>query len=157
MAGFELAAAVELDTKPCETLKANRPAWDVREQDLYEFDGHEFDGIDLVAAGVPCPPFSIAGKQLGAEDERDLFPPVLRIVEEVRPRAVLIENVRGLMAKRFDAYRSEVSASLPAWGTKRTGASSTPRHLAFLSFGREHSWSPCGKTIRRSSSGRRRT
>ena len=116
MAGFAMAAAVELDARPCETLRANRPEWDVREQDVHEFDGHEFDGIDLVAAGVPCPPFSIAGKQLGADDERDLFPPVLRVVEEIRPRAVLIENVRGLMAKRFDGYRSAVSAQLAHLG-----------------------------------------
>ena len=101
---------------PCETLRANRPDWDVREQDVHEFDGYEFDGIDLLAAGVPCPPFSIAGKQLGSDDERDLFPPVLQAVEEVRPRAVLIENVRGLMAKRFDGYRSEVSGRLSNLG-----------------------------------------
>ncbi len=116
MAGFGLAAAVEFDAKPCATLRANRPAWDVREQDVYEVNGHEFEGIDLVAAGVPCPPFSIAGKQLGPDDERDLFPPVLRIVEEVRPRAVLIENVRGLMTKRFDRYRQAVSAQLSVLG-----------------------------------------
>ncbi len=116
MAGFEMAAAVEFDPKPCETLKDNRPEWDVREEDVHQFHGHEFDGIDLVAAGVPCPPFSIAGKQLGSDDERDLFPPVLRIVEEVRPRAVLIENVRGLMTKRFDSYRTEVSTHLASLG-----------------------------------------
>lgn len=111
-----MAAAVEIDSMPCETLRANRPAWDVREEDVHEFDGFEFDGIDLLAAGVPCPPFSIAGKQLGSDDERDLFPPVLRAIEEVRPRAVLIENVRGLMAKRFEGYRSEVSAQLSILG-----------------------------------------
>ncbi len=111
-----MAAAVEVDPMPCKTLAENRPEWDVREQDVHEFEGHEFDGMDLLAAGVPCPPFSIAGKQLGSDDERDLFPPVLRAIEEVRPRAVLIENVRGLMAKRFEGYRSEVSARLSILG-----------------------------------------
>jgi DNA (cytosine-5)-methyltransferase 1 len=57
---------------------------------------------------VPCPPFSIAGKQLGHDDERDLFPQALRLVAEARPRAVLLENVRGLAASRFDGYRSQV-------------------------------------------------
>ena len=59
-------------------------------------DGRGFTGIDLLAGGVPCPPFSIAGKQLGAGDERDLFPHALRLTAETGPRAVLLENVRGL-------------------------------------------------------------
>lgn len=116
LAGFGMVAAVEIEARPCATLRANRPAWDVREQDIHDFNGREFGGIDLVAAGVPCPPFSIAGKQLGPDDERDLFPPMLRIVREVRPRAVLIENVRGLMTKRFDGYRKRVSARLARLG-----------------------------------------
>lgn len=67
-------------------------------------------------AGVPCPPFSIAGKQLGHDDDRDLFPEALRLVDEIRPRAVLLENVRGLGTTRFDAYRARVLAMLHGLG-----------------------------------------
>jgi DNA (cytosine-5)-methyltransferase 1 len=65
---------------------------------------------------VPCPPFSVAGKQLGRDDERDLFPQALRLVDEIRPRAVLLENVRGLGARRFDDYRAQVLGQLQRLG-----------------------------------------
>jgi DNA (cytosine-5)-methyltransferase 1 len=79
-------------------------------------DGEEFCGVDLVAGGVPCPPFSVAGHQLGAADERDLFPEALRLTSEIHPRAVLLENVRGLAAGRFDSYRAQVLARLRQLG-----------------------------------------
>ncbi|MEO8361227.1 MAG: DNA cytosine methyltransferase [Vicinamibacteria bacterium] len=113
-AGFHHVALVELDPGPCATLRANRPRWPVIEADLRFFDAKPFAGVDLVAAGVPCPPFSKAGKQLGADDERDLFPEVLRIVRETRPRAVMIENVRGLLDERFADYRTAYMRSMRA-------------------------------------------
>ena len=70
--GFEHEALVEIDTHACTTLRLNRPHWNVIEGDLTQFDAKKFRGIDLVAGGVPCPPFSKAGKQLGAADERDM-------------------------------------------------------------------------------------
>jgi DNA (cytosine-5)-methyltransferase 1 len=97
-AGFDHAAAVEIDAHACQTLRTNRPHWKVVEADVLELDGKEFRGIDLLAGGVPCPPFSVAGKQLGAADERDLFPEAVRLAGEARPRAVMIENVRGFPA-----------------------------------------------------------
>jgi DNA (cytosine-5)-methyltransferase 1 len=69
-----------------------------------------------MAAGFPCPPFSIAGKQLGAADERDLFPAGLRLVDEVRPKAVMIENVRGILAPGFAEYRAAIDNRLKALG-----------------------------------------
>src|SRR5579862_4183887 len=102
-AGFAHEAVVELDADACETLRRNRGAdWKVNQDDVANVDGRAYAGIDLLAGGVPCPPFSIAGKQLGHDDERDLFPQALRLVEEAQPRAVLLENVRGLAASRFD-------------------------------------------------------
>lgn len=65
-------------------------------------------GLDLLAGGVPCPPFSRAGKQLGERDDRDLFPAAVRLVDALRPRAVLFENVRGLLEPKFAAYRRRV-------------------------------------------------
>jgi DNA (cytosine-5)-methyltransferase 1 len=107
-AGFAHAAAVEIDPHACETLRLNRPGWDVIELDVHHFKGVDYRGVDLLAGGVPCPPFSIAGKQLGADDERDLFPQALRLVEESEPTAVMLENVRGLATARFARYREQV-------------------------------------------------
>lgn len=63
-AGFDCAAAVEIDSHACATLRFNRPSWHVIEGDIRNLNGKEFRGIDLLAAGVPCPPFSTVGKQL---------------------------------------------------------------------------------------------
>ena len=104
-AGFDLAAAVEIDNYACSTLRKNRPQWKIIEGSVSEVDGADFRGVDLLAGGVPCPPFSIAGKQLGHEDERDLFPEALRLVREARPTAVLLENVPGFASDRFSEYR----------------------------------------------------
>lgn len=115
-AGFNCAAAVEIDLHACETLRTNRPKWNVIETDLREFDATPFRGIDLLAGGVPCPPFSVAGKQLGADDERDLFPTALRLVEECNPNAVMLENVKGLASKRFEDYRRAIATELERLG-----------------------------------------
>jgi len=115
-AGFEHVGLIENDPSACKTLKLNRPKWRVFEEDLNEFDARQFQGIDLIAGGLPCPPFSIAGKQLGNGDERDLFPAMLRIVDEVRPKAVMIENVRGLHSKAFANYRIEIQGRLAQMG-----------------------------------------
>ncbi|MEV0778575.1 DNA (cytosine-5-)-methyltransferase [Streptomyces sp. NPDC050428] len=68
--------------------------------------------LDLLAGGVPCPPFSHAGKQLGKDDERDLFPTMLELVDELKPRAVMIENVRGIKDAKFEEYRTYIEARL---------------------------------------------
>jgi DNA (cytosine-5)-methyltransferase 1 len=115
-AGFSHLAAVEIDPDACETLRLNRPGWKVEQGDVRQFAGTAFRGVDLLAGGVPCPPFSIAGKQLGADDERDLFPQALRLVEECEPAAVMLENVRGLSTARFAGYREQVLARLRELG-----------------------------------------
>jgi DNA (cytosine-5)-methyltransferase 1 len=94
----------------------NRPKWNVIEGSVTEFSGRKYCGIDLLAGGVPCPPFSIAGKQLGAQDERDLFPEFLRLVKEIKPRAILIENVRGLLSEKFNDYRKDFLLKLKKLG-----------------------------------------
>lgn len=115
-AGFEHAGLVEIDSHACSTLRLNRPHWRVHEEDLNQFDSRLYKGVDLVAGGFPCPPFSIAGKQLGRDDERDLFPAGLRIIDEVRPKAVMIENVRGILAPAFDEYRAHIDWQLRKLG-----------------------------------------
>lgn len=116
-AGFDHLALVELDVDACKTLRHNGRKWGwadrVHESDLRTWDPpSDLPKIDLVAGGVPCPPFSIAGKQLGHEDERDLFPALLDLVEQLAPRAVQAENVRGLLGARFDDYRAGVEERL---------------------------------------------
>jgi DNA (cytosine-5)-methyltransferase 1 len=108
LAGFEHQCLVEIDASACATLRLNRPSWNVLEKDLRSFSATSFGGIDLLAGGVPCPPFSKAGKQLGNDDERDLFPEALRVVDECRPKAVMLENVRGLLDAVFDEYRANL-------------------------------------------------
>ncbi len=115
-AGFAHEAAVEIDGHACATLRLNRPDWPVFEADLRKFSGKAFRGIDLLAGGVPCPPFSMAGKQLGPDDERDLFPEAIRLVDETRPAAILLENVRGLASDKFASYRDGILKRLKSLG-----------------------------------------
>ncbi|MGA9861701.1 MAG: DNA cytosine methyltransferase [Terriglobales bacterium] len=115
-AGFDLAAAVEIDPNACRTLRANRPQWRVIESDIRHINGRDFRGVDLFAGGVPCPPFSIAGKQLGHKDERDLFPEALRLIEDAKPAAVLLENVPGFAMARFAEYRRNLLEKLSRLG-----------------------------------------
>lgn len=115
-AGFDHALAVEIDKDAAQTLRLNRPNWDVHEGDVREVDGRDYRGIDLFAGGVPCPPFSVAGKQLGQDDERDLFPEALRLIRESQPGAVMLENVKGLASARFSGYRDAIRAELESMG-----------------------------------------
>lgn len=115
-AGFEHVALVEIEKDFCNTLRLNRPHWNVINEDLRKFSGVPYAGVDLLAGGVPCPPFSKAGKQLGSDDERDMFPEALRLVEEIRPKAVMLENVRGLMDAVFEDYRKKIQKRLNKLG-----------------------------------------
>ena len=115
-AGFEHIAAVEIDNAACSTLRLNRPDWHVIEDDIANLDAKQYSGVDLVAGGLPCPPFSVAGKQLGPEDERDMFPQALRIISEAKPKAVMIENVPGFASIKFSKYRQSVITDLDRLG-----------------------------------------
>lgn len=124
-AGFKHRALVEIDPHAAETLRLNgrRTRWwsarAVHEASLIGWrPPSDLGEITLIAGGVPCPPFSIAGKQLGNNDERDLFPSLLDLVEHVQPEAVMIENVRGLLGTKFEGYRSEILGRLQTLGYK---------------------------------------
>lgn len=118
LAGFEHSCLVELDRHACNTLRTNRPNWLVEEMDLRKFSAVDFRGVSLFAGGVPCPPFSKAGKQLGNDDERDLFPEALRLISECGPDAVMLENVRGILDTIFDDYRAKLIKDLGKLGYK---------------------------------------
>lgn len=111
-AGFGHAALVEIEPDFAKTLQLNRPGWKVHTADMNGFDGRAYKGVDLFAAGLPCPPFSVAGKQLGEQDDRNLFPAALRLIDEIRPRAIMIENVRGFLSAVFEDYRNNLRRQL---------------------------------------------
>lgn len=120
LAGFRHTLAVELDRDAAATLRRNLSrlaseqgreeptvvVGDVADRSVW--DPAEHAGVSLLAGGVPCPPFSIAGKQLGSSDERDLFAWAVEAAGQMRPDAVLLENVRGLSMPRFAGYRQAV-------------------------------------------------
>ncbi|WP_397598672.1 DNA cytosine methyltransferase [Sphingorhabdus sp.] len=117
-AGFRHSALVEIEPDYAATLCLNRPNWDVRCADMNGFDGRPFEGIDMFAGGLPCPPFSAAGKQLGERDERNLFPAAIRLIDEIRPKAIMIENVRGFLSAVFEDYRNGLKSQLEKLGYK---------------------------------------
>ncbi|WP_079071562.1 DNA cytosine methyltransferase [Streptomyces yokosukanensis] len=130
-AGFDHLALVEWDSHAVRTLSANVADWpgwskgranalepmDVKEflgSDVHKKLGLEEGELDLLAGGVPCPPFSLAGKRLGKDDERDLFPAALDIIDNLKPKAVMIENVRGILEppEVFIEYREYILSRL---------------------------------------------
>ncbi len=138
-AGAEHIALVEIDTDACATLrlnnKKNQLAWGkIYEQDLKIFveeNAEQYTGqIDLVAGGVPCPPFSKAGLKLGPKDERDLFPAAIELIKKVQPKAIMLENVDGLLNSEFEEYRRKLKNKL-----KRIGYSAEWKSLQASDFG----------------------
>ncbi|WP_284162511.1 DNA cytosine methyltransferase [Frigidibacter sp. SD6-1] len=117
-AGFLHELLIDIDDHCVRTLQHNRPGWRIVRQDLREVTGSEFSDIDLFAGGLPCPPFSVAGKQLGERDERNLFEDALRIVGQAAPKMVLIENVRGFLGPTFESYRNSLRERFAALGYK---------------------------------------
>jgi len=115
-AGFAPLALIDNDAPCCNTLRFNRPNWNVIEDDVRLFSATRYEGVDVLAGGVPCPPFSKAGKQEGKNDERDLFPEAIRLVDECRPHAVLLENVRGFLDPVFEDYRQNLKHELEQMG-----------------------------------------
>jgi DNA (cytosine-5)-methyltransferase 1 len=115
-AGFHHVGVVEYEPQFCTTLRLNRPQWNVIQQDIREFQPNQFGDVDLIAGGVPCPPFSIAGKQLGSDDERDMFPTALNIIAKIKPRAIMLENVQGLASAKFKDYREDLLKRLSKLG-----------------------------------------
>lgn len=115
-AGFEHKLLVDNDRACYETLRINRPQWHAVHASIADLIGSYPKDIDLLAGGLPCPPFSVAGKQHGAADERNLFPAALQIIQEVQPGAVMIENVRGFLDPAFEGYRDYLRAQFAKLG-----------------------------------------
>lgn len=118
--GFLHRGVVELDHDACSSMLANQELgtehirdWPIHEADVREIKFSHFgENLDLVAGGVPCQPWSLGGKHKGQEDRRNLFPEMIRAVRETRPKAVLIENVKGLLRSAFASYFEYILLSL---------------------------------------------
>jgi DNA (cytosine-5)-methyltransferase 1 len=109
-AGFESLFAVEIDADAAATYRSCFPDAEVHQEDIRRADFRRWRGVDLVAGGPPCQPFSIGGLRRGWDDSRDLLPEFVRVVLEVQPRAFILENVPGLV--NFGTYLSEVLTPL---------------------------------------------
>lgn len=109
-AGFHHAAVIEWDRDACDTFRQNQnrflPAdrWPVFQADVRSFDYSNFKDVVVVSGGPPCQPFSLGGKHRGNGDTRDMFPEAVRAVREIRPRAFIFENVKGLLRETFADY-----------------------------------------------------
>jgi DNA (cytosine-5)-methyltransferase 1 len=134
-AGFSHEAVVEWDPDACQTLRENKNhyGWRFICEDVRKLDYRTFPtGIELLAGGVPCQPFSIAGKHKGYLDERDMFPEFVRAVRVLRPKAVLVENVRGLLRPSFANYFSYIEHTLRYPELTRKSTESWQQHHARL-------------------------
>lgn len=115
MAGWHVTTAIEFDLWAAKTHKLNFPHVDVL-HDVRDVDFRIFRGIDLIAGGPPCQPFSVAGKQLASADPRDMVPQFIRAVFEAQPKAFLMENVPGLLTARNAPYTRQSVVQLEDLG-----------------------------------------
>jgi DNA (cytosine-5)-methyltransferase 1 len=104
IAGARHTAFVEWNSDACKTLRYNYCPEIVYETDVRHFDFQKFSGVDLIAGGPPCQPFSVGGKAKGFDDERDMFPYAISAIRQLTPKAYIFENVKGLLRKSFSAY-----------------------------------------------------
>lgn len=107
-AGFEHCAFVEFNKWACKSLRANFNPKLVHETDVRKFDFTSVGAVDIVAGGPPCQPFSLGGLSRAHEDSRDMFPEAIRAIHELRPKAFVFENVKGLLRKSFSDYFSYI-------------------------------------------------
>lgn len=110
-ASFEHAAVLEWNHDACETFRNSRKrypssldCWPLHEGDVRDFEYGRLKVVMVVSGGPPCQPFSPGGKHGGFSDSRDIFPEAVRAVRELRPKAFVFENVKGLMRESFSDY-----------------------------------------------------
>ncbi len=120
LAGFESLAVVEWDKWACDTIRENQKRdfplvrdWPLWEGDVRAFDWSSIpEGIDLLAGGPPCQPFSMGGKHKAFGDNRDMFPATVEVVRNLRPKSFIIENVKGLTRASFANYYQYILTQL---------------------------------------------
>ena len=102
-----LVAACEIDQKCQAVIRHHWPEAAIH-SDIHDFDGRQYAGVDLLTAGFPCQPYSVAGKRHGKKDDRALWPQVLRVIRDARPRWVVAENVAGIIRMELDGVLSDL-------------------------------------------------
>ncbi len=140
IAGFHHLALIERDRHSCHTIRENQRLgvsiindWCLHQMDVADFDYSTIDGeIDLLAGGPPCQPFSIGGRHAAHLDTRDTFPRFFQAVRELRPKAFLIENVRGLLRQNFLDYFKYITLQLTHPEIQPKPDESWVEHLARL-------------------------
>ena len=140
LAGFQSKAVLEWDRWACDTMRENAANrfpvvadWNVFEGDVRDFNYEALeDKIDLVAGGPPCQPFSLGGKHKAHQDKRDMFPATVDVVRRLRPRAFIVENVRGLTRTAFANYFQYIQLQLAFPEIVRRGNEDAIEHLARL-------------------------
>lgn len=139
-AGFDHLAVVDLDNCACETIRESQRTgnpvtknWPLHEVDVRDFDYSTFHaGVDLLSAGLPCQPFSLGGKGMAHRDRRDMFGEVVRAARELRPKAILVENVKGLLRATFKDYFDYLLLALASPSLARSNSQSWRDHFAYL-------------------------
>lgn len=111
-AGFQPVLGLDMNKDACATYQRAFPKAQVLQETVTEIDFRQWSGIDLIAGGPPCQPFSNGGKRMAADDVRDMLPQFVRAVNEAMPRAFIMENVAGLLAPRNREYFDSVLASI---------------------------------------------
>ena len=140
LAGVEHCALIEWNQNACDTMRANQTRGnhhfknaEVIQSDVREVDFRKYrDDIQLVTGGPPCQPFSIGGKHRGFNDGRDMFPQAVRAVREIRPKAFIFENVRGLLRPSFENYFTYCQHQLRHPNLRRHGDEEWTQHLERL-------------------------
>ena len=139
-AGCHHRALIEWDKDSCDTLRGNiasgfAPAkdWNVIQSDVRLIDYAGFDSsIQLISGGPPCQPFSLGGKHQAHNDRRDMFPEAVRAVRELKPKAFVFENVKGLLRKSFSTYFNYIILQLSYPDVVRKENENWIEHLAQL-------------------------
>jgi len=138
-AGFMHDIIVESDGDSVATLNENKKRkvrhvrhWQIEQYDTRELDFRELGGVDLLSGGPPCQPFSIGGKHLGPRDPRNMWPEAIRAIREIRPKAFIFENVRGLFRPDFASYLEYITLQLTYPDIKLRYDETWTRHLARL-------------------------
>lgn len=107
-AGFRSVLGLDTNRDAMETYSRAFPNAKTVTESIVDYDFHQWRGVDLVAGGPPCQPFSNGGKRLAAKDGRDMIPEFARAVNEIAPRAFIMENVAGLLAPRNSEYMTKI-------------------------------------------------
>ena len=140
LAGFRPLVVVEWDQWACDTIRENKKRgyplvndWPLWEGDVREFDWSSIsEGVELLAGGPPCQPFSMGGKHKAYGDDRDMFPSTVEIVRGLRPKSFVIENVKGLTRSSFANYYQYILLQLEFPDVTRNPRETWVKHLRRL-------------------------